>query len=97
MADIFTSKQKFGDFNSPLQATAIVQQANDICYQLPKEVSVYANWRSLARKLPPNARDAILSMILIKLTLSVAGFPHDRHIAFKLQHRTASTSASIRE
>lgn len=40
MADILINEQKFGDFNSPLQATSIVQQANgDLCESFQKEVS----------------------------------------------------------
>ena len=39
MADILLNQQKFGDFNSPLQDTVIVQQANnDICDSIQKEV-----------------------------------------------------------
>ena len=46
MADILLNQQKFGDFNSPLQDTVIVQQANnDICDSIQKEVrSVPVFW-----------------------------------------------------
>jgi hypothetical protein len=42
MADVLINEQKFGDFNSPLQATTIVQhQANgDFSEALSKEVSI---------------------------------------------------------
>lgn len=39
MADLLLKEQKFGDFNSPLQATSIVQQANsDISESFQREV-----------------------------------------------------------
>lgn len=46
MADISFNEQKFGDFNSPLQATSIVQQAsiNDLCETYQKEVSERDTW-----------------------------------------------------